>query len=571
MGLQADIQTAATQILAARTTIQADATKLGAIVNGPASGPSSIVATNNGDVRTAARVLSEMGALASGVAGMRLWSKTAAGGETSLSGTGTEGNALAYIPGNELVYLNGVKLVRGSNYTASNGVSVTGLTALTAGDVIEVIDFVGLGDFVAGQHAMSRLAGRMGVGINFKTRSMAIVDYTGAKSRSARPEALLTVSRASIGAYVDRDRLLKFAAANTLRYHHDRLTGQPLGVLDGQAATNLFLHSIALDNAAWTKSGTLAFGSGSIANGALAPDGTMTADKLVEDTANTTRTVTRSVSFTSGTTYALSRFFKAAERSIAHMFFPSTAFTTAIGAEFNLATGTVTSVDAGGTAYIEAWPDGWYRCVLVATATATVSAAPGFRMRATSGNSTYTGDGVSGMWWWHAQCEVGTRASSVIITDAATASRAADAISLPATAIPGDLAMHTLFVEFTPQELIANQCFADLRTDTSNMIKIGSGATATTLLAEVIVGGVVQASLVLTTGMAVNTTYKVALSWRANDFAASLNGGAVVTDTAGTVPAVTTLRIGDGANAVIGEVLLFARDFTDAETVALAA
>lgn len=67
------------------------------------------------------------------------WVKTASGGETSLSGTGDTGyGTLAYTAGQELVYLNGVLLDRGDDYTATNGTSITGLTALAANDIITV-------------------------------------------------------------------------------------------------------------------------------------------------------------------------------------------------------------------------------------------------------------------------------------------------------------------------------------------------------------------------------------------------------------------------------------------------
>jgi len=66
---------------------------------------------------------------------------TATGGETSKSGLDDNGLTLAYIPGKEQVYLNGVLLARTSDYTASNGSSITSLAALTAGDILEVITF----------------------------------------------------------------------------------------------------------------------------------------------------------------------------------------------------------------------------------------------------------------------------------------------------------------------------------------------------------------------------------------------------------------------------------------------
>ena len=65
----------------------------------------------------------------------------ATGGETSVSGTDANGLTLSYLAGKEQVYLNGVLLVRSSDYTASNGTSITSLAALSASDVLEVITF----------------------------------------------------------------------------------------------------------------------------------------------------------------------------------------------------------------------------------------------------------------------------------------------------------------------------------------------------------------------------------------------------------------------------------------------
>jgi hypothetical protein len=66
---------------------------------------------------------------------------TASGGETSISGTDDNGLTLAYIPGKEQVYLNGVLLARTSDYTATDGSSLTSLAALVASDIVEVITF----------------------------------------------------------------------------------------------------------------------------------------------------------------------------------------------------------------------------------------------------------------------------------------------------------------------------------------------------------------------------------------------------------------------------------------------
>jgi hypothetical protein len=83
---------------------------------------------------------SEWGSISSTAAIFR-YRFDATGGETSVSGTDANGVTLSYLAGKEQVYLNGVLLVRTTDYTASNGTSITSLSALSAGDVLEIITF----------------------------------------------------------------------------------------------------------------------------------------------------------------------------------------------------------------------------------------------------------------------------------------------------------------------------------------------------------------------------------------------------------------------------------------------
>ena len=103
---------------------------------------------------------------------------TASGGETSESGPDDNGLTLSYIAGKEQVYLNGVLLLRTTDYNATTGTSITGLAALAAGDILEVITFTPFevanvisptvidakGDLIAGVSADT--IGRLAVGTN---------------------------------------------------------------------------------------------------------------------------------------------------------------------------------------------------------------------------------------------------------------------------------------------------------------------------------------------------------------------------------------------------------------------
>lgn len=67
------------------------------------------------------------------------WSKSPSSGTTSLTGNDDASLPLYYSSGYEQVFLNGVLLSRGNDYTATSGTSITLVNATTTGDIVEVI------------------------------------------------------------------------------------------------------------------------------------------------------------------------------------------------------------------------------------------------------------------------------------------------------------------------------------------------------------------------------------------------------------------------------------------------
>lgn len=173
----------------------------------------------------------------------------------------------------------------------------------------------------------------------------------------------------------------------------------------GGASLNLFQSTKAFDDAYWTKNGATVS-----ANSATAPDGTLTADKIVEATGTSQHRVYRGVSVVSGTTYTLSVHAKAGERSVLFLNGPDTQFDNPSHAVFNLATGAFQT--SGGTATMTALSDGWYRCTWTKAAIATATAEMQFLLSPVYdiafANTTYAGDGASGLYLWGAQFEVGS-------------------------------------------------------------------------------------------------------------------------------------------------------------------
>jgi hypothetical protein len=66
---------------------------------------------------------------------------TATAGATSVSGADDNSLTLSYTVGKEQVYINGVLQVRGTDYVATTGSSITGMAALTASDIVTVLAF----------------------------------------------------------------------------------------------------------------------------------------------------------------------------------------------------------------------------------------------------------------------------------------------------------------------------------------------------------------------------------------------------------------------------------------------
>jgi hypothetical protein len=196
------------------------------------------------------------------------------------------------------------------------------------------------------------------------------------------------------------------------------ITGSNFGV----TRTNLLVRSEEFDSASWTKTR-----SSVTANAITAPNGTLTADELVEDTTVTnSHNIGQSLSFTSGTTYTISVFAKAtASPRFLQIIFPSGAFTASRRPVFDLLNGTALAA-TDTTATIQNIGNGWYRCVASMLSTNTNSASIFFQLADTYTNSApnYTGDGVSGVYIWGAQLEVGSAVTPYIQSPSVFTSRA---------------------------------------------------------------------------------------------------------------------------------------------------
>ena len=82
--------------------------------------------------------IGRIGGVSGGDTILETYRYTATAGQTSVSGADASGKTLVYPANYEAVFLNGVRLARGLDYTATTGNSITGLAARAAGDIIEI-------------------------------------------------------------------------------------------------------------------------------------------------------------------------------------------------------------------------------------------------------------------------------------------------------------------------------------------------------------------------------------------------------------------------------------------------
>jgi hypothetical protein len=66
------------------------------------------------------------------------WRKTIASGTSTISGLDDNNLTLSYTAGNEQVYINGVLITRGQDYTATNGTLISLTQAVEVGDTVEI-------------------------------------------------------------------------------------------------------------------------------------------------------------------------------------------------------------------------------------------------------------------------------------------------------------------------------------------------------------------------------------------------------------------------------------------------
>jgi len=397
-----------------------------------------------------------------------------------------------------------------------------------------------------------------GIHLNFasgNTTSGYYVKAAGAAPTVSPLTSLFTFTGGNQSMYMGPAGLLVASATNTPRIEYDA-NGNCLGLLMEVARTNLCLQSQTFGTT-WTQT-RATVGS----NAVVAPDGTTTADTIIEDgTAANDHQVLQSPTFVSGTVYTVSVWAKASNRIWLIMQLGAGAFSGVPTCSFNLSTGVVGTAGGGGTSTITSFGNGWYRCTM--TATATASAAAAFRLYVGEGDNDATFNGLSqdSLYLWGAQVEAGAFPSSYIPTTTGSVARTADScirtLGSEFSATAGTVAV--IGRASGGQDAANNQFVYEFSDDTSNerdiLFRPSAGDNARF---NIIDGGVGQGPINDT--FVNSTAFKHAAAFAANDMAVSFNGAAVQTDATVTLPTVTKLYLGSTVSSSLqmnGHILRF--------------
>jgi hypothetical protein len=322
--------------------------------------------------------------------------------------------------------------------------------------------------------------------------------------------------------------VLASVAVNTPAFEFNA-DGSYKGLLVEPGATNLTLNSADAN----ASTGTTVS-----ANATTAPDGTTTMDKLVEDVSNGVHQTAFSTTLggsVDSSQYTVSVFVKAGERTRIQLL--DNNQNTSGATIFDLSNGTVVS----GTGTIEDYGGGIYRCSIFPLKNFSTTSSVLGRMINTGTNTSYVGDGTSGLFLWGKQVEAGSVATSYIPTVASTVARTADDISLSSASSLIGQTEGTLYAEVEWRKSNADQVIFEIADTTlNNRILITVDNASSELRMAIISNG----NLVTFQGQSVSGysgIIKIAFAYTHNDCALYKDGASISADASVDLSALATL------------------------------
>jgi hypothetical protein len=339
------------------------------------------------------------------------------------------------------------------------------------------------------------------------------------------------VTRATTATRVNASGLIEVVASGIPRLDYPLGGGCP-ALLVEPSGSNLVAQSQNWLASGWRSDATANVTTVSATTGTLDPLGTNTANAISPTSGNTSHTKVgndSATSFTSGTVYTASAFFKQGVGNAGRyvqIFWAPTRFASNTFANFDLQLGTVALVTGSTvTADIENYGNGWYRCRCTNTCISAGTGANGISIALieTSGStraSIFTGTTTDILYGWGAQLETGSIATSYIPTTTASGTRNAEVLTLSG-AVSGCIGQTEGTIYLETDALVSGAsdlfCFARATTNTVSISKNSSN--------------IIQAT-VYTSGLALNIAasgtvsgnMKIAFAYKSGSSALYING-----------------------------------------------
>jgi hypothetical protein len=405
----------------------------------------------------------------------------------------------------------------------------------------------------------------------------ASVVYTAGGVKASKAYSVkgtdFTVTRAGVKNVVNRAGLLTEIPANTPATEF--AGGVLKGTLIEPARTNLLQRSEEFDNGYWTKDNLNITGTPPYVNVAIAPDGTLTAEKIIADATNTAHNFNVLQNITINLPYFFSAFLKRDEYQYGYIrgLTAGGNFGTAI---FDLENGTVLSAGSADEAGIIDLANGWYRCYVKFTATATTTVRLRFGVSDNDTSMIFEGDGTSGIFIWGAQLETGSVATSYIKTVDTTITQPADVIT--ATGVSGEIGQEqgTVLIKINWRGPSPTQKgIVTLRSDISNYIRFairGSDISAPNTI-NIVQEKTGQTPIVNTGAVISAGVLAIAMIYSLpnNSLKMYVNGSLYLDTTLNYLPTMNDIRLGRlqvanfELNDTIHQALIFKEALTDNE------
>lgn len=377
------------------------------------------------------------------------------------------------------------------------------------------------------------------------------LDFTTA---SLDPRVTFTRTTGAINpaTYTNSDGYVVAATDNQPRFDYDPIALTCKGLLIEESRSNLLTYSQTFDNSTAWYSG---INASWVPAAAVSPSGSTDAYLLKENALNGAHSTYYKVSLGTVTgTYTGTLYAKSNGRRYLVLSISGSANRT----WFDLQTGAVSTLGTGVTASISPAGDGWYRCTVTQTLSATgLNFEP--LIANTSSSIVYTGNNSSGLYLWGAQLEAGAFATSYIPTTLLPLTRNADVATMTGTDFSDWFnASEGTFVAYINTGTNPNQtdasgvargalCVND--GTTNNRLRVGVSITGFIVAS----GGSTVASITNIGSVSKNTDYKFSCGYKTNYFQVAKNTTLGIADTSGAVPSgLTTVELGRSSSGGVG-------------------